>query len=375
MFIVIVSRGFPTIQYPLNGIFEFDQAKALANYGHKVVYVALDLRSFRRKRKFGLQRLEKEGVEVWNYNFPLGNLPRGLLKSMGKRAFAKLYKKIVKEHGKPDLVHAHFWDIASYVGAYCKKREVPFVITEHSSLVNKPILEQKFANRLKGIYGNASALIAVGSALAKNMQKHTGASAIIVHNIVDVSGFSVREEGAATDKATFISAGNLVKSKGFDITLKAFAKCKERFGDARLIIMGGGVEEENLKALAKTLGVTDSVTFTGKYQRGDFAQALKGSDVFVLASRSETFGVVYVEAMAAGLPVIATRCGGPEDFVDETNGVLVDVDDVEQLAQAMERIYLDKKAYDNKKIRERTVGKFAPQSIAERLTKTYQEIV
>ena len=95
----------------------------------------------------------------------------------------------------------------------------------------------------------------------------------------------------------------------------------------------------------------------------------------MLASRSETFGVAYIEAMAAGLPVIATRCGGPEDFVTEENGILISVDDVQALTDAMEYMILHRNEYDSTKISENTRRQFAPETIAAQLTEIYKEVL
>ena len=95
----------------------------------------------------------------------------------------------------------------------------------------------------------------------------------------------------------------------------------------------------------------------------------------MLASRSETFGVAYIEAMAAGLPVIATRCGGPEDFVTEENGILIPVDDESTLTSAMERMMLRREDYDSAAISADIRRKFAPETIAARLTELYEGVL
>lgn len=95
------------------------------------------------------------------------------------------------------------------------------------------------------------------------------------------------------------------------------------------------------------------------------------AQAFVLASRLETFGVVYIEAMAAGLPVIATACGGPEDFVTEQVGILVPVGNVKALTEAMEQMVMHSGSYDRAEIARYAAKKFAPATIAEQLTSIY----
>ena len=99
------------------------------------------------------------------------------------------------------------------------------------------------------------------------------------------------------------------------------------------------------------------------------------SDCFVLASRRETFGVAYIEAMAMGLPVIATKCGGPEDFVTNENGILVPVDDIDKLKEALIKMHQNIDLYDREKISSSTRESFAPSTIAKHLIEVYKNVI
>src|SRR5690606_9435676 len=106
------------------------------------------------------------------------------------------------------------------------------------------------------------------------------------------------------------------------------------------------------------------VTFLGKLSRGEVRMALSNCNAFVLPSRFETFGVVLVEALAMGVPVIATRCGGPEDIVTENTGVLVPVDDRQALAEALESVLLSPDKWDRDTIREDCRARFGAAAIS-----------
>ena len=98
-------------------------------------------------------------------------------------------------------------------------------------------------------------------------------------------------------------------------------------------------------------------------------------DAFVLASSSETFGVVFIEAMATGMPVIATDCGGPSDFVNEQNGYLIPVNDNQSLVDALMNMRNNAYSFNSLEISEMCVKKFSPESIASALTKLYETII
>jgi glycosyltransferase involved in cell wall biosynthesis len=107
MYVIVVSNGYPTSTNPFHGIFAFDQIKALSA-DVKVILLAVDLDSILHKRKWGFEHIFKDGIEIYAINIPLGRVPRPLLSYFGKWGIKKLYKKIIKDHGEPDIIHAHF---------------------------------------------------------------------------------------------------------------------------------------------------------------------------------------------------------------------------------------------------------------------------
>ena len=99
------------------------------------------------------------------------------------------------------------------------------------------------------------------------------------------------------------------------------------------------------------------------------------SDAFVLSSQYETFGVVVIEALALGLPVIATRCGGPESIVRDEDGLLIPIEDISSLAIAMKTIYDNRLKYNAEEIRTACSDRYSEKSVAEQLKTGYAEIV
>ncbi|NLA43428.1 glycosyltransferase, partial [Candidatus Saccharibacteria bacterium] len=141
MRVFIVARGYPTDKYKMNGIFEFDQAKALARAGVDVVYAAVDVRSLRRWRKWGLDKKTIEGVRVYAVNIPCGRVPKRLLRLISVITLRRLFSRIVKKYGRPDIVHSHFINQGYFTVSALKKEGVPIVHTEHYSGMNKTTLD------------------------------------------------------------------------------------------------------------------------------------------------------------------------------------------------------------------------------------------
>ncbi len=373
MYILEVSYGCPSEKYPSNGNFQLDQAKALSGCGNRVVFAALDMRSFRRWRKWGLCCRTLDGICAYEYNFPMGPFAETLRRRLAARGFEKLLARVIRERGRPDIVHVHFADTAAAVVEACRRRGIPFAVTEHASSLMDDATAAPQKALMEYVYKNAACVIAVSPALAAQIKKYTGVEAVVVDDIADTDIFrfepAPRADGAPI---RFVSAGHAERRKGFDVLVEAFGRVCAARGDCELTIMGDGAELENIKRRIQELGLADKVRCTGYFRRAEFARRLNESDCFVLASRHETFGVVYAEAMCCGVPVIATRCGGTECFIGAEDGLMVAVDDIDGLAAAMLDICKDVQKYDKAAIARRARERFSPDAVGAKIAKVME---
>ena len=380
MKVFIVSRGYPSDKYVTNGIFEFDQAKALAEAGHQVVFLAVDLRSIRRKRKFGRESFEKDGVLVEAINVPCGKIPQGLLRTVRKISLKKLYNSCEKKYGKPDIIHSHFLEISYTAAQVLSGKNIPLVMTEHLSALNNKVISQKLIDTGKNTYRFYDRVITVGDNLAKSLEKNFGVSSVTIPNVADTQTFSLNlngkkiAESSEKDNFRIISVGSLIKRKNMDLLIKAFARLHSIKPDSYLDIYGKGVEKENLQELINQYDLTSFVTLHGAKSRKEIAEKMAQADFFALASSVETFGVVYIEALSAGLPVVAAISGGPENFVDESNGILVEADNEDKFFEALLKMSEIFGGYDRKAISENIAKTYSPCAVAEKLTALYKEI-
>jgi glycosyltransferase involved in cell wall biosynthesis len=373
MRVFVISKGMPTEQYPLNGIFEFDQAKALARSGAEVAMLVIDFRSGSYKRKYGFSEYETEGVRVFELSLPLGLYRRAL--PLLRYLLIKVYKKAVKACGQPDIIHAQFYSIGAIAAVLKKRYKVPFVITEHSSKLNTDLhnISQLDLNLAKSAYQCADKLIAVSHALAANLKNNFQVEATVIPNIVDVSQFQYVER-TPKDDFTFISVGNLVKIKGFDQLLEAFAEAFKADNAVKLSIVGDGPELENLQNTVTRLNLNGKVSLLRTIGRNRIKSFYQEGDAFVLASHSETFGVVFIEAMATGLPVIATSCGGPNDIVTENAGYLIPVDDRQALVSALQAMRNNAYNFNSLEISRNCIEKYSPETVGRQIIEAYASV-
>ena len=377
MNVLFVTRGYPQTHNNNMGIFEKDQAMALVKAGHRVAYGVVDIRSIRRRRKFGYNHFTDEnGIEVFEMNWPIGPIPRNLIEYFRQEALMTLYHHILESFGRPDIIHSHFLNYGVIAVKLSKKENLPLVVTEHSSYMNKTSLPCSVKKRAVKTYSACDSIIAVSTPLAENIKKATGFNCTVVHNIAYISDdIKTLYKSSENEQKLFVSAGNLLIRKGFDILIKAFKKATQKDNNIKLLILGDGPELKNLKTIVSEIGISDKVIFYGSYRKEDLPELFKDANAFVLASRYETFGVVFIEAMIMGLPVIATKCGGPEDFVNESNGLMVDVDDVDGLANAIEEMASKWSEYDRDKIAAFAKENFSPEVIAAEISDVYKDIL
>ena len=375
--IYVISRGLPSLKFPLDGIFEIDQAKALMNYGNEVVVVALDFRSIFKLRKFGYFRTKLDGIVCFHISFPLGNIENSILNfiaSMFTRFGAILLKWNFE---KPDILHSHFVQISSLAIEFKKILNVPLVVTEHSSLLNSSLIRPNIFALAKKVYNKADLVITVSNSLKEKLMDHFNVNSIVVNNIVDNTVFNVGsdlKQKSIIDEFVFVSVGNLTYNKGFDLLIKAFHLSKFN-SKVKLKIIGDGELKEELSKEVEKMCLKTEVEFMGFQSREKIIEEFQNSTAFVLPSRGETFGVVYIEALMAGLPVIGTKCGGPEEFINQKNGLLVPINDVIKLSEAM--IYMVKmhNIYDRFEISKYAQKKFSPNIIAEQIISLYNKVL
>ena len=183
----------------------------------------------------------------------------------------------------------------------------------------------------------------------------------------------------AAECVTLVSAGRLLGWKGYHLAIRAFAQAD--LPDARYVILGGGPEKGNLKALAKKLGVQDRVEIVGAVPRPEVLERLGHADIFLHPSLHDSGGWATLEAMAAGLPVICLDIGGPAVQVNSEVGrkiaAIAPDQAVEDLGMAMRELALDPdlRGRFGKAARQRVASEFTWEKKVEQLSKVYEQVL
>lgn len=378
--VLTLPSWYPIEEDPLMGFFFKEQARWLIDHGCKSGVIYPEVRSLRLftpplaiKNRFQVTSKEEDGLWTvrshgWN-RFP--KMEKTQMHSWVSAA-ERLFLRYCSESGKPDVLHVHssLWGgvAAAEISA---KHSIPYVITEHHSsfLLNKtlgrPIEACWSTPYIQKSIQNSAQFIAVSSALEKALQNYIPKQMHVIPLPSDTHFFTPASTPPSQSPYRLFCLAKLVPGKNIELLLHAMARLK---GRPFLLEIGGfGSEELKLKKLTRELCLNDTVRFLGKLDRMEARNAFRRAHCFVLPSDFETQGCVYVEAMSCGLPSIATRCGGPEDTLTPETGILIPVNDLEALVNAI--LTMPTSSYDRKKIRARAEEFYSPESYTRRILK------
>lgn len=381
MHILVLPNNYPSSSQPYAGIFFVEQAEALARKGIEVGMVYTRTRSLRefgigkflRETHFQQERFERNGVNTWLKHAWNPLITSGPGRKIWLYWVLKTVEKYIRRFGKPDMIHAHCvcWagDLARTIQ---KKWNIPYVITEHSSaFLTGNYTPKKF---IKEAYDHADRVWAVSEKLCKAISPLTGRAVNVMPNFVNTRFFSEQPLSGKPENRpfTFFSLGNLAPHKGFEELIHAFTASFGKDENVRLVIGGTGYLYSHLRRISVENNRERQIEFTGPLSREEVKEWMYRSDVFVLASHFETFGVVFIEAMACGLPTIGTRCGGPEELIVPETGYLTEVGDTEELANTMKQARENRDRFDPAFIRQHA-AQYDSDYLAGQLLEQYEK--
>lgn len=373
MKVVLVTPWYPHEKSPVEGIFIHDHARAI-RMAHTLRVVHLGWPGPTSLR-FQLKRETVGEVPVLRIGWP--NLPRTDLYSP-ILSFLVALKALKRDGFRPDLVNAHVFT-AAFAGAFVARlHRIPLVATEHASTFSsnnpeRPTWSEVF--RARFAWGRAAAVLPVGSILAESVKRYAPSAAVrVVPEPVDCDLFR-----PATNRVPYagrlISVALLLETKGIQDLINAVARLKTDGWRGTLEVIGDGTYRTELVQLVRRVGLEEEVRFLGLLPKAAIADRLREADIFVLPSHFETFCAAAAEAIASGLPVIMTRCGGPEDFVNPTVGCLTRVGDVEELANAIRHVEEHIDSFDPWELAQYARERFSLERVSQSLSEVFASAI
>lgn len=380
MNIFFVSRGWPSEREPQWGCFERDQALALSQLGHHIVVLSVDVRFRKYYRKYGITK-EIDG-DIVHYDLFAGSIWGRILRTISINLYIKvrrcfflfLFEKVIKEEGLPDLIYAHYLNNSSMALAAKQKYGIPVVGIEHWSELGYQHLNKSIKYWAGKIYNELDFLLTVSSALRENILKNFDIDSVVVNNMVGQE-FCYESPTRQTKKVKFVTVGNLIPRKSIDDIIEAFHMAQLPPKKWIMEIVGDGPEKNKIATLIKKYNLGENIKMLGAKDRAGVIEILRCSDVFILASSSETFGVVAIEALACGLPTISTDCGGTKDIISEENGLMCPVHNIVKLSEGINYMFNHYQNYNRKRIADDCQKRFSSEAIAKRLIDIFEKVM
>ena len=382
MKVLVASRLYPSSAYPSRGTFVHEQVRFLNAHCDLEIISPIPyfppLPGRGRWSAYGRvgQRETLDGLEV--------RYPRYL--SFPRRLFFtglwRRYLGALRRAGGsvPDLIHAHLaYPDGLAAIEYGRQVNRPVVISVHGHDVREiPDACSEWRALVSRALTGAELVIA-SSGDVRERVRELGVADDRIRSIpqgVDCSLFRGADRQPGDGGWQLLYVGRFDVRKGMGVLLEAMHEVRRERGDVRLRLVGGSPVSGTVDDFREQArGLEDCVEFVDEKSHEDIPALMAAADVFVLPSFYDSFGIVLIEAMACGLPVVATRCGGPEDIVEEGMGMLVGVGDARALARGILTVLNEYEGFDRAEIRRRIEAQYDYRGVAERIYGVYEEVL
>ncbi|HYN21947.1 MAG TPA: glycosyltransferase [Thermoanaerobaculia bacterium] len=363
MRVLFLTRSYPSSRNPVVAPFTRDHARAAARFAEVVV---LHTEKTRDQLPHFWQIEQEEEVIRVRFRRPPGRTLGHLFH------LASAFRGLKEVPFRPDLVHGHFYEAAAVTALLARRLQIPFVLTEHSSLIASGSLSGLEKRAVRRAYRQAARVMPVSRMLQAALESQGfEARYEIVPNVVDLEQFFPAPR-RPHPVLRLIAVTRMTPVKGIPDLLEALRLLALRRQDWQCDLIGGGEREEEYRKLAEPNG---HVVFHGELERPEVAARLRAADLFVLASRIETFSVATLEALACGVPVVATACGGPEELVTPSAGTIVPLGSPAAMAEALDHALSNLSSFDREDIARTVASRYGFEAIGERLRQVYESVL
>ena len=380
--VLFLTAWYPSEVSPLSGVFIREHAKAASLDNDITVMYAYHNPDYKAKGLYEVCEAVEEGIRTIRirYRSPSAKPDSFISRLLRRWSTFSYFRHFMKEGWRPDIIHAHVYSAGVTAVILGRLYRIPVVITEHwTNFIERRLSwERRLAARFA--LNRANVILPVSEALKQSLEAYgINNSFRVVPNVVNTELFYPSpNEDKEDGKKRLLLVANLSPQKGITYLLQALKLVRGKRVDFSLDIVGEGIKgarTEDYKEITRGLGLEDVVSFRGARPREEVAEFMRNCHFFAQPSLYETFGVVYIEAMACGKPVIASDIPGPDEFITENVGILVPPKDVKALAEALEFMLDHYADYSPEKIADYARERFSYEAVGKRLAEIYREVV
>lgn len=377
MRVLFITPWYPHPNSPSEGVFVRDHAQAVRLHDDVVV---LHCQMHLGGKSRSWPRFERDEDENRTLGIPTYRMHyRPVFRSgtaYGLPLFFGMYRavrRLIRMYGRPDVIHVHVYVCVLPALILARLFGARLVVTEHCTAFPRRILPRIEAMKARFAFPRADLVVPVSRALQEAIEWYgVRARYRVIPNPVNTGLFAIDPpEVRPAGPIRLLFVGSLVRRKGVEHLLQALATLKDHPRDWVLDLVGSDPGEFDHQGLAADLGIAEKVLFHGEKKHDEVAGFMSRADLVVVPSLCETFSVVTVEALACGVPVVVTRCGGPEQFVTEHVGRIVPPSDPAALALAIGAMFDHLEEYDRRAIASYGRSKFGMSVVGDMLHDAY----
>ncbi len=378
MNVLIISAWYPTRYDAMSGLFVRKHAVAVSKFCNAKV---LHIHQTNEVSKTEIINLKSDNLSEIIIYLPLSEF-RLIKFAKYFWGYYKGYKILEREGYKPDLIHANILTRVPFFALFLKIfHTTPYVITEHWSrfLPHKKSFKNYLHKLLTKIVVNQSSSIMVVSEILKDGMLEAGLrhnNYFRINNVVDDFFFLKYETSFTSVKKMLHISCFDEQAKNTIGILKAIHKLSSKRADFQLVIAGNGKDFRQVTTFAQSLNINKNlILFTGEKTPEEIAELLLESCCLVQFSNYETAGVTIAEALASGKPVISSKVGIAPEYINETNGILVEPNDETELVTALNSMLDKYQSYNNAEIQKNALNLFSFNNVGKEIFEIYRQAI
>lgn len=384
MKVLWLCSWYPNQKDPFDGDFIERQAKALSLYQHVDVFHFVQNVHLLKNKKVTFEEKQETNLYTKIFYPPHSIIKIKLFqKLLFNHRYNLLFKEVLADYirktGKPDIVHVHVPVKAGVAALWLKKKyNIPFVVTEHSSAYFESIPENYFSRNnyfqfiTKQTLQQAEVVSSVSDWLLNRLNElFTIKQSRLIRNVVDISLFYPLQ--ILNKKKRFIHVSMMHPLKNVEGILRALAILNKNNNEWEMSFIGPASKE--ILKLSFDLGLSKQIAWKGTLPYSEVAKEMQQADVLVHFSQYENLPCVVNEALCCGLPVISSNVGGIAELVNDSNGILVENENIDQLAKAMFDFLQQPDKYNKLMISSTASAMFNYDFIGKEILKMYKEVL
>ncbi len=383
MQILWLASWYPNPYEPVNGDFIQRHALAVSKLVPvDVIHVVQIGKDFRTKEGYIHNKEDNFRELIYSFSFRkwgIGFIDKIRYNIKYRFFYRDLLFKYASQYGIPQLIHVHIPLKAGLVAReMCDHWHIPYIVSEQASYYEMSAKDNFFKrswffkHNTAKVFRDAKMITNVSATIGKTIQQLFHLKKVeTIHNLVDTQYFNY--QASKNEIFTWIHASTLGHQKNPEGMIEAFEQLNQVNSNWQLKIVGPVTD--SLKKLVEQKGLINKIIFIGEVPYKEVAVHMQSADAFVLFSRHENFPCVIAEALCCGLPIVSSHVGGIAEAVNIENGILVENENIQALANALIKMMSENKNYDRSSISQKAIELYNMETIAEQFVDVYKNIL